>query len=114
MTSDQKEDKGGADRETTASPHAKDELFEAVEHFKKAANILFEKASRDPKVKSATAEAEKVIHKLGDKAEPLARQLTGELAKLTRRISDTVSEAVEGRRRSERPPPADAEEDKKD
>lgn len=80
---------------------AKDELFEAIEHFRNAAGILFDRATKDPAVKTATAEAEKVIQKIGATAEPLAKQLTAELGKLTRKIS----EAVEGKRKSENPPP---------
>jgi hypothetical protein len=84
-------------------PKAKDELFEAIDHFKRAANILFDRAAKDPTIKSATTEAERVIQKLGATAEPLAKQLTGELSKLTKRITDTV----EGRRKSDAPPPDD-------
>lgn len=84
---------------------AKDELFEAIDHFKRAANILFDRAANDPTIRSATTEAERVIQKLGATAEPMARQLTGELSKLTKRITDTVTETVEGRRKSEIPPP---------
>ena len=84
-------------------PKAKDELFEAIDHFKRAANILFDRAAKDPTIKSATSEAERVIQKLGATAEPLAKQLTSELGKLTKRITDTV----EGRRKSDAPPPDD-------
>lgn len=97
------EPEGGRERED--DPKA--ELFEAIDHFKKAANIMFDRAANDPTVKSATSEAERVIQKLGATAEPLARQLTGELSRLTKRITEQVSDTMEGRRKSERPPPED-------
>lgn len=94
---------GGQARSGDPEADPKAELFEAIDHFKKAANIMFDRATNDPTIKSATSEAERVIHKLGATAEPLARQLTGELSRLTKRISETV----EGRRKSETPPPED-------
>src|SRR5688500_5913128 len=110
MTSDEKRDEAGT-RETDpagapddAPAKAKEELFEAIEHFRNAANILFDRAAKDPTLRSATAEAQKVVHKLGTAAEPLAKQVTSELSKLTKKLS----EAVDGRRKSERPPPDDA------
>lgn len=96
---------GGEGRPSEADP--REELFEAIDHFKKAANALFDRASKDPTIKSATSEAERVIQKLGATAEPLARQLTGELSRLTKRISEQVSETTGGRRKSETPPPDD-------
>jgi hypothetical protein len=99
--------KDPSDDEAAEPPKAKDELFEAIDHFKRAANILFDRAAKDPTVRSATSEAERVIQKLGATAEPLARQLTSELGRLTKRITDSVSENLEGRRKSESPPPDD-------
>jgi len=107
MSTEDTDPRGPADPASTdpeereADPKA--ELFEAIDHFKKAANIMFDRAANDPTIKSATSEAERVIQKLGATAEPLARQLTGELSRLTKRIT----EQVEGRRKSERPPPED-------
>jgi len=69
---------------------AKDELFDAIDHFKNAAQILFQKARRDPMVHTAATEAERVLQKIGETAEPLAKQLTDELTKLTKKISETV------------------------
>jgi hypothetical protein len=104
MTDDDKSEEPGAEK----SPAAKEELFEAIDHFKRAANILFDRAAKDPAVKSATVEAERVIKKLGDTAEPLARQLTDEIGRLTKRISETVQEQIDARKRpSETPPPDD-------
>ena len=84
-----------------ATTKAKDELFVAIEHFKNAASILFDRAAKDPSLRSATHEAERVIQKVGASAEPLARSLAGELSKLTRQVAD----AVDGRRKSDVPPP---------
>jgi len=106
-------------------PDAKKELFEAIDHFKQAASLFFDKASKspavtktvsaiesasekadgwtekiDPAFESASKEAERVIGKLGATAEPLAKQLTGELKSLTKRFGDVARGA--GKRR---PPP---------
>lgn len=115
----------------TAEPSAEEEstdpraeLFEAIDHFKHAASLFFDKASRspaiskiekaiesasekadgwtekiDPAFESASKEAERVISKLGAQAEPLAKQLTSELKSLTKRFG----EVARGRKR--RPPP---------
>jgi hypothetical protein len=106
MTPDDPEDTSAPDTET---PKAKDELFEAIDHFKKAATIFFDRATSDPTVKSATDEAERVIKKLGDTAEPLAKQLTSELGKLTKRISEAVTDAAQSGKKKSAPPPADEE-----
>ncbi|HJK90302.1 MAG TPA: hypothetical protein RMH26_06130, partial [Polyangiaceae bacterium LLY-WYZ-15_(1-7)] len=124
-----------------------DELFEAIDHFRSAASLFFEKAAStsskglgeaskrvegyaekidpaitkavdktvekvepglskaskrvegyaekiDPAFETATKEAERVIRKLGASAEPLAKQLTSELGKLTKRLGDAVDEAT--------------------
>jgi hypothetical protein len=104
---DDPQDPSEKDSAETETPKAKDELFEAIDHFKKAATILFDKATSDPTVKSATDEAERVIKKLGDTAEPLAKQLTSELGKLTKKISDVVSETAAGSKKKSSPPPGD-------
>jgi hypothetical protein len=59
---------------------------------------LFDRAAQDPTVKNATHEAERVFQKIGQTAEPLARQLTDELGKLTKRVTETYQQTVEGRR----------------
>jgi hypothetical protein len=74
---------------------ARDELFEAIDHLKNAAGILFDKASKDPTFDRATTEAEKVVTKIADSTEPIARQVTSELAKLTRKLSDAMRESAE-------------------
>ncbi len=91
-----------------ATTKAKDELFVAIEHFKNAASILFDRAAKDPSLRNATHEAERVIQKVGASAEPLARSLAGELSKLTRQVAD----AVDGRRKSDVPPPRKPSSDK--
>jgi len=126
-------DQKTGDQKKEAARTAKAELFDAIDHFKNAAGLLFDQAAKskpmqrasdavddamekiDPSVKSATKkaddfvqkkvdpafssatkEAERVITKLGQSAEPLARQLGSELTKLTKRISAAVGEAAKG------------------
>lgn len=87
--------------ETGADPqerNAKEELFEAIDHFKNAASIIFDRATSDPTVKSATKEAGRVARKIGDAAEPLAAELTKELSRLTK----DMMKAVEGTTRRAR------------
>ncbi len=113
---------GGDTHDSTA----KEELFEAIDHFKAAAAKLFDRAVRtpalqqavgkvdevakkveqsppikkveeladklDPTFDAAAKEAERVITKLGATAEPLARQLSSELGKLTKRITEQVGD----------------------
>lgn len=105
---------------------AKDELFEAIDHFKAAAGKLFDKAAAsktlksvgdkvdevaskidkstaakkvedlagklDPALETAGKEAERVISKIGASAEPLAKQLSSELGKLTQKITESISD----------------------
>lgn len=91
-------DETGAD---AAERKAKDELFEAIDHFKSAASILFGRAASDPAVKSATKEAGRLAKKIGDAAEPLAHQLTSEISRLTKDVMDTVEDVTRGK--SKRP-----------
>jgi hypothetical protein len=98
------------------SPKAQDELRDALQHFKNAAQILLDKATHDPKIKRAAAEAERVIGTLGDRAErvttdsvrtaateaervieklshsaePVAQRLGSEIGKLFRKVSDAL------------------------
>jgi len=69
---------------------AKDELFEAIDHFKNAASILFDRAAKDPAVKTATKEAGRVVKQIGDAAEPVAKELTKEVGRLTRDVLAVV------------------------
>jgi hypothetical protein len=80
---------------------ATSELAEAASHLRNAANILLERASNDASLRQVTQEAERVIHKVGASAEPLARSLFGELSKIGRQ----VAEVVEGPRKTESAPP---------
>jgi hypothetical protein len=88
-------DETGADAE---EGDAKEELFEAIDHFKNAASILFNRATKDPAVKTATKEAGRVVKQIGDAAEPLAKELTKEVGRLTR----DVLGAIDGTRKKER------------
>jgi hypothetical protein len=66
------------------------EFAEAVDHFRKAANLFFERASQDPALRNAATEAERVLQRIGETAEPVARQVSSELGRLTRRIRESV------------------------
>jgi hypothetical protein len=93
---EKKDDDEGAVDETGADAEehsAKEELFEAIDHFKNAASILFGRATNDPAVKNATKEAGRIAKKVGDAAEPLAKQLADEVTRMTR----DVMSAVEGK-----------------
>jgi hypothetical protein len=85
------------------APKATDELAEAAKHLKHAAQILFAKAAKDPTLKSAAEEAEKLVEKVSTTAEPLAKQLASELGKLGREIAKNL----EGKPKAETPPPAE-------
>jgi hypothetical protein len=110
------------DKDEAASGRtAKDELFDAIDHLRNAAGILFEKASKDPTFDRATSEAEKVVTKIADSTEPLvnkiaegtepiARQVTGELAKLTRKLSDAMKESSERSQKRKKSKAGDEEE----
>ena len=126
-------DATGADRHER---EAKDELFEAIDHFKNAASILFNRAKSDPAVRSVSKEAERVVRninpaigsaareaervvekisdaveplakQMGDAAEPIARQLTDEVGRLTR----DVMSLVDGRRGKGKKRPARTDEE---
>jgi hypothetical protein len=111
--SDAKDDKRGEDERDEgevdetgadgAERQAKDELFEAIDHFKNAASILFGRAASDPAVKTAKKEAGRIAKKIGDAAEPLAKQLTTEISRLTKDVMETVEGAVEGATRKPKP-----------
>ena len=83
-------------------PRAKDELLEAIDHLRNAATILFDRAARDPAVERATEEADKVLTKIADSAEPVARQVTSEVARLTKRLSSALSESFDNVRKPPR------------
>lgn len=93
---------------------AKDELFEAIDHFKNAASILFTRATKDPTVKSATKEAGRIAKKIGDAAEPLAKQLTGELSRLTKDVMDAVDGGTKSISKKSKKPRPEAESDEEE
>jgi hypothetical protein len=109
MTDDDKPE--GAAKKTPSSkppPRAKEELFEAIEHFRKAATILFERAQEKPAMKEAERVVDKVteaadpvldkvqaatkpvVDKVAEATEPVVKQAVSELAKLTRSLLDAV------------------------
>lgn len=87
---------------------ATDELAEAAKHVKHAAQIFFDKASKDPSFKAAAAEAERVIEKVGSSAEPLAKQIASELGKLGRAIAQNLEGAKKPDPEMVPPPATDA------
>lgn len=125
MSEDEKDEGSGTDVDATgADPEerdAKEELFEAIDHFKNAASILFNRAASDPAVKNVTKEAGRVARQLGDAAEPLAkqvgdaaepiaRQLTDEVGRLTRDVMDLI-DGRGSRRKKKRPSRDDDDEE---
>lgn len=105
----ERDDEGvGGEDEARAEPRAKDELFEAIDHFKNAASILFDRARKDPAVRSGLSEAERFAKKLGDAAEPLAKQLTDELGRMTKDVMKTVEGAT---KKKSSPPPSSSSSD---
>ena len=104
MTDDKKPE-GTEEHAAEPAPKATDELAEAAKHLKHAAQILFAKAAKDPALRSAAEEAEKLVDKVGASAEPLAKQLASELGKLGR----TIAQNLEGKKKEETAPPPAAE-----
>jgi len=106
MTSETDDETRGDDRDVDATGadaderDAKDELFEAIDHLKNAANILFARASKDPAVQTATKEAGKVAKQIGDAAEPIAKELTKEVGRLTNDVLGAVDRARTRRTRA--------------
>jgi hypothetical protein len=78
---------------------AKSELLAALGHLKNAAQILF--GAADPAVRKAAAEVERMLHRIGSEAEPIAQKLSAELSNMTR----SIVEAIEGKKSE--PPPQD-------
>ncbi len=103
MTGEDKRD----DPPSEDGKHAKDELFEAIDHLKNAASILFDRAAKDPTLERATEEADRVLTKIAEGAEPVARQVTGEVARLTRRLSNALAETLGDSQRPPKPPKED-------
>ena len=91
-----------ADSPEGTEPRAKDELLEAIDHLRNAATIFFDRAARDPAVERATEEADKVLTKIADSAEPVARQVTSEVARLTKRLSEVLTDSIDSVRKPPR------------
>lgn len=89
-TAEAKSDDVDATGATPKEREAKEELFEAIDHFKNAASILFSRATSDPAVKKAGKEVRRVVDEVSDAAEPLAKELTTELGRLTKDIMKAV------------------------
>jgi hypothetical protein len=58
----------------STTPDPKDELREAFTHLKRAAGLVLGQASKDPALKYARDGAVEAIRKLGETAEPVAKQ----------------------------------------
>lgn len=106
MTDDDEAEDATDEREPARN--AKDEIVEAIAHFKNAASILLDRATKDPTIRSATTEAERLAKKLGSAAEPLARQLTDEVSRFTTDVWSVVEGRAVRRSRRAPPPPAPA------
>ncbi|MEM9194507.1 MAG: hypothetical protein AAGF12_35345 [Myxococcota bacterium] len=89
------EEKPSSDTQTDDSS-AKDELIEAIDHLRTAANILFDRAAKDPTLDRAHNEADRIVSRISESAEPLAKQLTGELAKWSKKLAEAVEEKRSG------------------
>lgn len=89
-------------RQDARAGDAKAELFEAIDHFKNAASILFDRATSDPALRTATKEAGRVVKKIGDAAEPIAAELTKELGRLTRDVMSVVEGTTRRRSKEKR------------
>ena len=87
-------DATGADVDATGADEkerdAKNELAEAFDHVKNAASILFDRAAKDPGLKTATKEAERVVKQIGDAAEPVVQELSKEVGRITRDVLAAV------------------------
>ena len=65
-TAEAKSDDVDATGATPDERQAKEELFEAIDHFKNAASILFTKATKDPALKKAGKEVRRVVDEVSD------------------------------------------------
>lgn len=98
---------------------AKDELIEALDHFKNAAGFLFGRMAKDVSRETkeiakdpVVQDAGKVVKRLGREAEPVVREMAGHVRTLSQRLLDLAAPP----HRHETPPPPrkdDAEDDEK-
>lgn len=99
--------------------NAKDELFEAIDHLKSAATLLFDRASNDatlekarqrasdliekgvndPAIGRAQKEVDEMVRKIASSAEPMAQKITDEfgslatqLGSLTKRLREAAKD----------------------
>ncbi|MGF1466148.1 MAG: hypothetical protein ACFCGT_08430 [Sandaracinaceae bacterium] len=103
-----------AEGPTASERRAQDELASAIDHLRAAASLLFERAAKDPAVKSATREAERAARQVGDGLEPVARQVTSELGKLTKGVLEAVDGVTRPRGSRGAPPPAPRSEEEQE
>lgn len=68
------------------------ELRSALGHVRRAAGILLARAARDPALREASAEARRVVEKVGATAEPLARQLGVEAGRAAERLGASAEQ----------------------
>ena len=89
-----------ADEPTPEAPQQpQDELRSAFTHFKNAAGMLLDKAVNEGTLERAAAEAERALGQFTSTAEPLAKQLTSEIAKVGRIVGQTLTEAIQAQTR---------------
>ena len=79
MNDDQNESPNSEDVDATgATPEerkARNEVFEAIEHLKSTANILFGRAKNDPAIRRAAQDAERFVQTITDHAETGAQKI---------------------------------------
>lgn len=99
MTDESKKPESTAPKsaESAAEPemrHAKDELFEAIDHFKKAATILFERAQREPAVRTGVKDVERVVGKVTDAADPVLDKVQEAAQPMVDKVTETAEPLV--------------------
>lgn len=83
--------------ETSAEPQtkqAKDELFEAIDHFKKAATLLLERAQREPAVRTGVKDVERVVGKVTDATEPVLDKVQEAAQPMVTKVTETAEPLV--------------------
>lgn len=65
-------------------------------------------------MKSATKEAGRIAKRIGDAAEPLAKQLTGELSRLTKDVMDAVDGGTKSSAKKSKKPRTEPESDEEE
>lgn len=93
---------------------AKDELIEALDHFKNAAGFLFGRVAKDVSRETkeiakdpVVQDAGKVVKRLGREAEPVVREMAGHVRTLSQRLLDLAAPPS----RHETPPPPRKDDD---